>query len=74
MISNLISKFLNYLASDDGKVYALAGANAAGGVGQAVLSIESVLKVILLLIQIVIGVITAVYIYRKAKAQKKEKK
>ncbi len=69
----MISKLLTFLATDDAKVYSLATANVAGGVGQAVVTVESVLKVVLILIQIAIGVVTFIYIYRKSKAQNKDK-
>lgn len=70
----MIGKLLSYFATDDGKItakiFAMVGANLTGATAQFVASIEPILRIVLLLIQIVIGVATAIYIIRKVAHKK----
>lgn len=74
----LIEKLANMFRAEEVKVGAMVTGNVGGAVAQQAVSttteVESYLRIVLLLIQIVVGVITAVYIYRKAKSKKQDGK
>lgn len=72
LVKTLAAKALSFFFSDEGKVTALVGANVGAGTAHAAVSVvEPVLRIVLLLVQIVIGVFTAVYVWRKMKSKKK---
>lgn len=79
MIAQLISKALSLFRAEETKITALVGGNVTGAVAQGVAevtkaptdSIESWLRIALLVVQIVIGIATAVYVIRRVKSPKK---
>lgn len=74
----LIAKLASLFRAEEVKVGAMVTGNVGGAVAQQAVSttseVESYLRIILLLIQIVIGVITAIYVYRKLKSKKQDGK
>jgi hypothetical protein len=74
----LVTKIVSLFRAEEAKVTALVGGNVSGAVAQQVMTtsteVESYLRIALLLIQIVIGVITAIYVYRKLKSKKQDGK
>jgi len=74
----LVTKIVSLFRAEEAKVTALVGGNVSGAVAQQVMptstEVESYLRIALLLIQIVIGAITAIYVYRKLKAKKQDGK
>lgn len=71
-MTNLISKIFGFFFSDEGKITALVGANVGAGTAQATVSVvEPILRIVLLLVQITIGVFTAIYVWKKMRAKKR---
>lgn len=70
----LIEKFVSMFRAEEGKVGALVTSNVGVAVVATVSEVETYLRIVLLLIQIVVGVITSVYIYRKCKSKKPDGK
>jgi hypothetical protein len=79
LISNLIGKLVGLFRAEEAKITALVGGNVTGAVAQGVAhatktpaeSVESWLRIVLLLVQIVIGVATAIYVIKRVKSPKK---
>lgn len=79
LITTFIGKIGGLFRAEEAKVTALVGGNVTGAVAQGVAaatkspveSLESWLRIALLVVQIVIGIATAIYVIRRVKSPKK---
>ena len=81
LITSLLGKFISLFRAEEAKITALVGGNVTGAVAQGIAhasksptdSIEAWLRIALLVIQIVIGVATAIYVIKRIRSSKKGK-